>query len=230
MKTKSLRIAAAGLTGALALTVGMGAGLAGTAGASVTSLARAGGLAGQKLVCDAHIDQRVIALQGLEDRIDATQHLTADQKAPMVASIDQSITLLNTVYRSAVAGATTKATLKSACQSVFIDLRIFAVYLPQETYSGDLDALGNAQTTLQGKVDAAKTAGTDTTTEQAQLDDATTKVADAQPKIASVTPASFNADPAGTQATWDAVRSDIFGAYVDLIHVHDELKAAGVAV
>jgi hypothetical protein len=227
MNTKSLRIAAAGLAGALALTVGL---TAGTAGASVARLPKVGALARQKAVCNVRIDQRVVALQGLEARIDATKHLTADQKAPMDVSIGQSITLLNTIYRSAVAGATTKSTLATACQSVFIDVRIFAVYIPQEVYSGDLDALGNAQPNLQAKVDAATAGGTDTTTEQAQLTDATAKEADAQTKIASVSPDSFNADPAGTKATWDAVRGDIFGAYVDLIHVHDELKSAGIAV
>jgi hypothetical protein len=224
MNTKSLRITAAGLAGALALTVGL---TAGTAGASVT---RAGGLAGQKLVCEAHVDQRVVALQGLQARLDATSHLTADQKAPIEASITQSITLLNTMYRGAIQSATTKPALKSACQSVFVDLRIFAVYLPQETYTGYLDALGTAQTTLQGKVDTAHAGGTDTTTEQGQLDDATAKMADAQSKIASVSPDNFNADPAGTRATWDAVRGDIFGSYVDLIHVRDELQAAGAPV
>jgi len=224
MNTKSLRLAAAGLTGALALTIGM---TAGSAGASVT---RVGSLARQKAVCTLKVDQRVDALGGLQARIDATGHLTADQKAPIDASIAQSIALLNTVYRQAIAQASTKAALNTACQSVYIDLRIFVVYLPQEIYTGDLDALGNFGVKLQTAVDTERADGTDTTADQALLDDATAKMADAQAKIASVSPASYNADPAGTKATWDAVRGDVFGAFGDEMHVRSDLMAANVAI
>ncbi len=224
MKTTSLRIAAAGLAGAVALTAGL---TAGSAGASVTSVAP---IARERVLCNVKIDNRLGALETLQAHIDATSHLTADQKAPIDSSIAQTINVLNTVYRPAVNSATTRTALNAACNSIYVDLRIFVVYLPDQIYTGDLDALGNYQAKLQTAVTAQQAAGTDTTTEQAQLDDATAKMADAQTKIASVTPDSFNADPAGTRATWDAVHADVFGAFGDLMQVRSELMSAGVTV
>jgi hypothetical protein len=216
------RSLAVSLVGVLALTVGLGTT---AAGASTTGRR----FAVVKAACNRKIDQRVVALVDFRARIFATRHLDAADRAEMVASIEQTIAVLQLMYRPAVDHATTPAALASACQSIFVDLRIFAVYLPQMRYSGMLDALGDFQADLQAQVTAAQSSGTDTAAWQALLDDAAAKLDDAAGKIPSVTPDTFNADPAGTRATWDAVHADLVGAFGDQLQVYRALHPAPAA-
>jgi hypothetical protein len=216
------RSLAVAVVGALGLTIGIGST---AAGASTTGRR----FAAVKAACNRKIDQRVLALVDFKSKVSATRHLGADDKAAMVASIDQTIAVLQNMYRPAVAQATTKAALASACQSIFVDLRIFAVYLPQMRYSAMLDALEDFEANLQSQVSAAQASGTDTSPWQALLDDAAAKLADAATKIPSVTPDTFNADPSGTRATWDAVHADIFGAFGDQLQVYRGLHPTPVA-
>ena len=225
MKTSSfLRVTAAGLAGAVALAVGAGA-----AGASTASAARVP-LAAQKAACNLSIDKRVFALHATETRIGGSTRLTAEQKSSLSGNIDASIAELNGTYRTGINAAQNRTALKSACQSVYVDLRIFAVFLPQVTDTGYLDAIGSWYDSWVQKVDAAHASGTDTTAEQKLLDDAKAKMDDAGTKIASVTPASFNADRVGTRATWDGVRSDLFGALADLQQVRALLAGGSTPV
>jgi hypothetical protein len=208
------RLVALALVGALALTVAFGTG---AAGASTT---RRGPFALVKAECNRRIDQRLLVLADMRARISATRHLTSEQKAPMVASIDETSNVLVHMYRPAVQAATTKAALRDACRSIFVDLRIFVVYLPQMRDGAQLDAVEAFDASESAKVAAAHEAGADTAALDALLGDARTKLDDAAARIPSVSPASFNADPAGTRATWDAVHADLVGAFIDLLKVH----------
>lgn len=220
----TLRLAAVGLIGAVTLTATGGA-----AGASVTRVPRRPAMAVVKAECNQKINQRVLVLVDMRNKIEHTLRLSPDQKAPIIASINETLSVLNGISRPAVNNADTPAELAQACRSIFVDLRIFAVYAPQVRYSAMVDAVGNFKDNLATKVAAAHDQGSDTTEPEALLSSAQQKLDDASAKIASVSPASFNADPAGTRATWDAVHADIVGAFVDLLHVHQWLHPAATA-
>ncbi len=217
---RTIRIATAAVAAAVALAVPAGA-----AGASVTRVPRRT-MAAVRHECNRKIDNRVATLANLEARISATRRLSEAQKAPMIAGINETIAVLNGMYRPAVNTATTRAALAQACSSIFVDLRIFAVYAPQVRYSAMVDALGNFSDSLSAQVAAAHDGGADTTEEEALLASAGARLQDATAKIASVSPESFNADPAGTRATWDAVHADVAGAFVDLLTLHRMLHPA----
>jgi hypothetical protein len=221
--TRRGRRVATALVGALALTMAFGTG---AAGASTT---RRGPFALVKAECNRRIDQRLVVLADMRARISATRHLTTEQKATMVASIDEASNVLVHMYRPAVQQATRKAALRDACRSIFVDLRIFAVYLPQVRDGAQLDALEAFDASETAKVAAAHESGADTAALDALLGDARTRLDDAAAKIPSVSPASFNADPAGTRATWDAVHADLVGSFVDLLRVHHGLASLPAA-
>lgn len=210
-----LRIAAATVAGAIALSA-----TAGAAGASTAAPARRSPMEVVRQACNNKITHRVVVLHDLRERIEHTVRLSPEQKAPMVQSINETIFALETEYRSAVNSADTRAELAEACKSIFVDLRIFAVYVPQVRYTAIIDALANWKDKLTEKVDALHDGGADTTELEALLASAQAKMDDATAKIVSVTPESFNADPAGTRATWDSVHSGLVSAFFDLVQVH----------
>jgi hypothetical protein len=210
---KSMRLSAAALAGCIALTVGLGAA---TAGASTTSVTT---LAGHRAQCLQDVDHRIFALQLTEYRIDISR-LTSAQKASLDANIQPTIDELNGPYRAGIQNATTWAQLDAACRSVFVDLRVFAVFMPDVTYTAILDGLGNWHDSLQAKVTALGQGGNDVSKLQGQLDDAAARSADAAAVMVTITPASFNADPYGTVAKWNHVHDDVFAAFIDLAHVY----------
>lgn len=214
MKT-SLRLVAASVVGAIALTTGAGA-----AGASVSASARRNPMEVVRTKCNNQITFRSIVLHDLAQRINHAQRLSPEQKEPMVASINETINVLETVYRPAVNNATTREALAEACKAIFVDLRIFAVYVPQTRFTAMVDALTNWKENLAVKVQAAHDAGEDTAELEALLASAGSKIEEATTKITSVSPDSFNADPEGTREIWASVHDGLKSAFVDLLHVH----------
>lgn len=224
MKRNTLRLVGAVVIGSVALAV-----TGGSASASTAVRPRPVAFVKAKARCNLEIDRRLWTLAGLRNRIDHSTRITDEQQAPMLASIDETSALLRNLYRPAVNNARTPEELRSACQAIVVDLRIFVVYVPQTIYTAFLDALSNWQVLLQQKVDDAAAGGADTTGLQALLDDSQAKLDDAAAKIPSVTPESWNTDPDGVRATWEAVRSDIHGSLADLMRVRAGLPE-GVAV
>jgi hypothetical protein len=210
---KSLRISAAALAGSIALTVGLGAATAGATSTGVPSFLR------HRTQCLSDVDHRITALQLTQYRINVSR-LTADQKSSLDANIQPTIDELNGPYRAGILNAGTPSQLNTACRSVFVDLRVFAVFMPDVTYTAILDGLGNWHDSLQTKVTSLGSGGTDVSQLQAKLDDAAAKSADAAAVMVTITPASFNADPSGTMAKWNHVHDDVFSAFFDLAHVH----------
>jgi hypothetical protein len=215
---KFMRISAAALAGCIALSVGLGAT---TAGASTTGLIS---FVRHRDACLRDVDNRVVGLQLTQYRIDISNHLTADQKTSLTSNIQPTIDELNGTYRPAILTATTPAQLSTACSSVFVNLRIWVVFLPQVTYTATLDGLGNWHDSLQSKVTSLGAGGTDVSALQAQLDDAAAKMNDAAAITVSVTPASFNADPSGTIAEWNHVHDDVIAAFIDLARVYQAVN------
>ncbi len=214
---KSLRISAAAVAGSVALTIGLGAATAGASTSGVPSFVR------HRTQCLQSVDHRITALQLTQYRINVSR-LTADQKASLDADIQPTIDELNGTYRSGILNARTASQLNVACRSVFVDLRVFAVFMPDVTYTAVLDGLGNWHDGLQTKVTALGSGGTDVTQLERQLDDAAAKSADAAAVMVTITPASFNADPSGTIAKWNHVHADVIAAFVDLAHVHQAVS------
>jgi hypothetical protein len=215
---KSMRIPAAALAGCIALTVGLGAATAGASTTALTSFVR------HRDQCLRDVDHRITGLQLTQYRVDISNHLTPDQKTSVTSNIQPTIDELNGTYRPAILAATTPAQLSTACSSVFVNLRIWVVFLPQVTYTATLDGLGNWHDSLQSKVTSLGAFGTDVSALQSQLDDAAAKIHDASALTVSITPASFNADPSGTIAEWNHVHDDVIAAFIDLVHVYQAVN------
>jgi len=205
MKTTRL-ITAALLTGAIV------AGTAGAAGASPSSR-----LETTRTRCIASINTRESALNSVKARIDSARRITTDQKATLDANVDAVISNLETVNRPAVTVATDKATLAAACAAVFVDNRVFAVVLPQVIFVAKGDALGNGVTFLNSLVATKSAAGLDTTEAATLISAGDALITSAATLNSSVTVAGYNADPDGTRATFESVKSDINAAFVDLM-------------
>ena len=193
----------------------------GAAGAATTGRT----LETKRARCLSEIDRRVVALGAVQTRIDAMPRLTAEQKATEDANLQSTIATLNSVNRPAVTAATGRTTLEAACHSVYADVRVFAVVLPQILNTVKIDLLN----TLVGKLQAGSAelaaAGKDTSSADALIAAADLKISGAAAATASVTVAGFNADPSGTAAVWQTVHSDLISAFVGLMTAGSQLRA-----
>jgi len=179
----------------------------------------------KRAVCIAEIDRRVTALGAVQTRIDAMPRLTAEQKATEDANIASTVTTLNTVNRPAVLAATNRASLAAACSAIYTDVRVFAVVLPQIIDTVKIDRLNSVVASLQALSAKKAAAGADTSSADALISSGNAKLTDAAAATASVTVAGFNADPAGTMATWHSVEVSLNGAFTDLLGAFGLFKA-----
>lgn len=210
------RLAVGGLVVAATLGAGTGTAFARSVPASMAS---------RRANCVSEINRRVTALGQAQARVDSSKKLTADQKSAVDANIGTVVTNLDTVNLPAVQSAKTPATLAAACNAIYADNRVFAVVLPELQFTAYIEGIGNYNDQVISDAAAAKAAGKDTTQVDAKTAEATTKLSDAATQLATVTPASYNADPASVGPVWQAVRADLYTAYVDAITAHETLKS-----
>jgi hypothetical protein len=166
----------------LILTIGVG-----IAGISSVSAATVAPTSAQIIAkSDTAIAARIASLNKLSARIAKFKHLTADQVTSLNATVQSSITAMNSL-KAKIDGETDLTTLTSDYASITKDYRIYMVVLPDEnTIAATDNAIGTIATdqtalaTLQARITTATTAGKDTTVVQASYADATAKLADAQ--------------------------------------------------
>jgi len=176
-----------------------------------------------KARCDAAIDKRVNDLATWTSKINAAAHLTDAQKSALTGELATTSTGLTTVAKPAVDSAADKTALKAACQAIAQNYRVYLVVAPQVrlTVAADAEEAGIAE--LQGKVNDAKAKGLDTAAIETLLSTAQSLESGAVSKISPITPASYNADPAGTKAIFVSARSDLRQAHTDLVQARRAL-------
>lgn len=208
--TASLRTRLLRATAVLTVT-GVGFGIAAApAGASAPKATYT------KAACNKAIDQRLWILGVSEARISQVKRLTDEQKAAQIAGIDAVEANLTNVNRPAVAAAVGRTAIRAACQAIYTDNRVYAVVLPQLFLSVRIDEFGNAFERFNPMVAEKKAAGADTTEIEALMADAAAHVDAAAQLTSSVSPATFNADPALVRATFDEAQAHLQTALVDV--------------
>src|SRR3954452_7848388 len=147
-------------TAVAALTAGLSlaafAGIAQAAPSSGSGTPNAEATGNTKARCDAAIDKRVNDLATWTSKINAAKHLTDAQKSALIGELATTSTGLTTVAKPAVDAAADKAALKTACQAIAQNYRVYLVVGPQVrlTVAGDVEAAAIGQ--LQGKANDAK--------------------------------------------------------------------------
>ena len=129
------------------------------------------------------IDRRITALTSLETRVNAMSRVSTSMKATISSGIQGQITLL-TNLKTKIASDSDIATLKTDIQSITNSYRIFVLIIPQGHIAATVDAINTTddlmttfQSKLQTRLDAAQTAGNDTTAEATLLADMNAKIA-----------------------------------------------------
>lgn len=218
-------LAAAGLVavslGASALPASAATGA--SAATSTTGKRPGRSVAAQKAKCQQEINRRLFTLTISKQWIGQAPRLTTEQRTSMIAGLDSVMTQLTTVNRPALEAATTKTAVQAACQAVYADNRVYAVVIPQLLLTVRADQLAAGHDLLAARSAEKAAAGADTTELDAHLAAASAKTTAAQTAVAAVTPASFNADPAGTRAVFDQAAADLQGALGDLLRAIEEL-------
>lgn len=199
-----------------------------------------------KTRADNEITRRINALTLLMGRINDIKRLTTDQKNTLTSQIQDQINSLNTL-KTKIDADTDLATLRTDVQSVVQSYRIFALFIPK-TYiiiRGDrlldiVDLLTGIQGKLQTRIDAAKSAGNDTTAMQSLIADMTSKLADAKTQatnaINAVTPLTPDGYPANKATLQSArtmlvtARQDIQAAHQDEQKIRQDLVNLGIKV
>lgn len=194
---------------------------------------------------DTAIASRVASLTKLSARIGAFKHLTADEKASLQATVQSSISAMNSL-KTKIDGETDLATLKTDYASIAKDYRIYMLVLPSVTDIATTDnALANVTTyqatltTLQARITAATTATKDTTAIQASHDDAVAKLTNAQSKSQAMVDAVTALKPdmgdkaiaasnktaiANAKAARKALLADLSAAKKDIASIRSGLK------
>ena len=190
---------------------------------------------------DAEITRRVTALNRILDKINAMKRLTADQKTTFTNGIQGQISSL-TNLKTKIDADTDLSTLRTDVQSIVKSYRIFALYLPQVNIMSNADRalaiiaeMSTISTKLQTRIDAAKSAGNDTTAMQSLMTDRASKLADAttqaQNALNTVVPLTPDGYPGNKTTLLSArtmlqtVRSDLKAAESDATTVRQDLHS-----
>ena len=212
---------------ATALAVSLAAPLAAPAFADTppSTSAPARDLGAAKARCTAAIDVRLAKLTQLEGRVDRAKRLTDGHRATLHGINTNARTGL-TALRTKIEGDSDAATLKSDCQSIVLDYRIFALRAPQENLVIAADAETAAVTKLQSvepklsdAIAKAEAAGKDVTAAKAAFADLEAKVNDASQHVTGLANTVIGYQPADYNANHELLtpaRTNVKTAVADL--------------
>jgi len=168
--------------------------------------------------CDQAVDQRVTSLNSDSNRINGLVKLSSDLKSKYNGQIQTNISGLTTL-KAKCDGDADLNTLKTDYKNVFLNFRIYAVFLPQtnlltasDTMDVTADKLQDLYTKLQSRVQSAGNPANLTTLladMQAKITAAKTQYSNAQSLVTPLTPQSFNTDPNGTKNIVTNAKNDI---------------------
>ncbi len=196
----------------------------------------------------SEIDKRIESLTNLKTRLASIKLLDAAALATITANLDAEIAKLQAL-KTQIQSDTSTTTLKDDVKSITQGLRIFAVVEPKARIAASASRINavvtqmSALTTkLQARIDAAKTAGTDTSAAVTALADLQAKAADAkvQADAAVALTANLQADngdaavrTANMQALKDAkaklvlAQKDLADARHDAATIRSVVKGSG---
>lgn len=175
--------------------------------------------------CDTEVDKRITSLTSVQARINELQKLSSDQKNTFISEITTDSNGL-TALKAKCDSDTDLTTLRNDYRSVFTTYRIFAVFLPQlhllaavDTMGVTADKLSDLANKLQIRIQNAGNPSNLTSLlsdMQAKIADAKTQYTNAESQVTSLTPQSYNTDPAGTKQALTTARTDIKTGAQDL--------------
>lgn len=180
------------------------------------------------------IDRRIASLKKLIVRLSSIKKLTDSQKSSFTLEIQAEITNLETL-KAKIAADTDPAVLKADVQSIVKSYRVYALFMPKIEIIAAADRMMNTSdqvsslgAKLKTRIDAAKTAGNDTTNLQTLLDDLNTKVADAKTQATSAINAVLPLTPdgyPGNTATLKSAREMLRVGHQDLMTAHHDAQS-----
>ena len=139
------------------------------------------------------IDARINSLKANAVLVANSSGLTPEQKTAYASFFEVKISDLHVTRRNAITNATDVITAKALVSSIFTDLRIYGVVIPQIRLQKRMYELQNHGTKLnetfvkvQAKIDEWKAKGKDVTVWQKNLDDAKTLVVTDNQKLANL--------------------------------------------
>jgi len=197
-----------------------------------------------KKVVTAQIDGRLAALHTMQTVVNGAPRLTPGHKSTLNGVLGGDVTGL-TALRTKVAGETTLAGVKADADSMVNDYRVYLLVEPKVrlTIAADLGTavygeLRDVQDKLTALVAAAKKAGKDVGTAEADLADMQARLQDASAVMAGKIDALLAIQPGPdgqaiktqvdvARAALDTARADLRKATVDAKHVRDILKGLG---
>lgn len=200
-----------------------------------------------KAKCVAAIQQRLATLDQLTSRVNSAKHLTAGNRATLLADIQSDRTGL-TSLEGEINGETTLLQLKVSCPKIVNDYRVYLLLVPQvhmvvaaDAGNAAIDDFNKATSLLQKAINAASTHGVDpakVADAQARSADAQAKITDAKAKVdpvvaelVALTPADINNGSAqsvlaSAKAALAAARDDLKLARADLAAAVQDLHKA----
>lgn len=217
-------------TGALALGLLLPLTASATASAAPSTGTCAGNLQCVIQFGDSRITDRLSKLATLSGRVTSQfqgGRITSDQNNQLQSDISTNVSDLNTL-KSKLDAETAITAARQDVRNIYVVYRIYAIVLPRDyrelasyVEAHVKDRLKNGETTIQNAINGAPA------NEQAQLNqlfsDYKTQVANAEAQIDAaqqlfpqLTPANFNANPSGVEATKANIRSDEMTAHTDL--------------
>ena len=202
---------AAGVVAA-GIAVPLGATAASAATTTTTKPAR--DLGAERQRCEAAIDARLAELTKLDGRVAGAKDLT-DAHRQAMTDINSRARAGLTDLRTKIDQDTDPAVLKTDCQSIVLDYRIFALRAPQENLVIASDAESTAvaklqalEPKIQAAIDQAQSEGKDVTEAKQALEELKAKVADAADKDDKVADTVLAYTPADYDAHHDVLAPD----------------------
>jgi hypothetical protein len=175
--------------------------------------------------CDSAVAARLASLNSDSSRINGLAKLSSDQKTKFSGQIQTNVSGLNSQKAKCDADVDL-TTLRTDYKNVFLNFRIYAVFLPQTNLLVATDTMGTTTDKLQDLYNALQTrvqqAGNPSNLTslladmQSKIGDAKNQYNNAENLVMPLTPQSFNSDPTGTKTIFQNARNDIKTGAADL--------------
>lgn len=179
------------------------------------------------------IDQRLKDLKSIQTKNNSST-LTIEQKDFLNKRIDEYILNLNNLSNQIKVGTDVDA-VRSQVKSIYVDYRVYAVFLPSIRLNMSLFTQDNYQLKLndslakvQQRLDEAKANGKNTTTTQQQLDQAKQMLQETHTRIGTLLSKASDIKPFDYQTTSTAkikeIRTGIKEVQTDLVKIRNSLR------
>jgi uncharacterized protein YukE len=162
-------------------------------------------------------------------------HLTSTQANPLLDQINTNKSGLSAL-KTKLDGETDIAAARTDVKNIFLQFRIYAVFLPRTRHVVELDLMTNVDAKMKAaepKIEDAIAKAPDDKKDQlntlyadfkAQLKEAEAQIDAGQGQLPVLTPNTFNTDKATYDKAFDALKSDTKAAHDALEKARDDLR------